>query len=158
MYCPGEPLATRVFRSHATFKLSQNQISIRIQGERSHRKTRVLRSVGCELGPVLFLGSISAGSTLRGTRPNLDAKTSSTMTELLFQTYTSSIAIVGTYLNGSRHLPNPSVDRTIRTSAIKILRNAFAMEASTPMRSNSIDLCERRCTRTRRFFQVFFAE
>lgn len=52
---------------------------------------------------------------------------------VLFHTYTSSIAIVG-------------------TSAIMMRRSAFAIGASTPTRSNSIADGVKRCTDTIRFF------
>lgn len=42
----------------------------------------------------------------------------------------------------------------IRTSAIIILRKALAIDASTPTRSNSTDLCDSRFTSTLRFYII----
>ena len=102
----------------------------------SSLKTSVLRSVASPPAGMVDTSELSeerksyrqdahprvsnkSGSTFNGTSPNRCAKTSSTITDVLFQTYTCSIAIVG-------------------TSAIIIRRNAFAMDASTPMRSKEM--------------------
>jgi hypothetical protein len=47
--------------------------------------------------------------------------------------------------------PEREAERTYRTSAMSILRKAFAMEASTPTRSNWIDRCDSLLTLTCNF-------
>ena len=103
----------------------------------SSLNTMVLRSVGassatcqasvpcsrlCQHNPTTYSPPrmwIFSGSTLSGTSPNRWLKTSSTTMLVLFHTYTLSIATVG-------------------TSAISVLRNALAMLASSPTKSNSM--------------------
>ena len=47
--------------------------------------------------------------------------------------------------------PEGEAERTYRTSAMSILRNAFAMDASTPTRSNWTDRCDSLLTLTCKF-------
>ena len=65
-------------------------------GENTHLNTSVFLSFGTELGPDAVRKSMSAGSMLSGTRPRRCAKTSSCIMDVLFHTYTFSMAIVGT--------------------------------------------------------------
>ena len=95
------------------------------------------------------LMTTSAGSTFRGMSPIRWAKTSSTITLVLFQTYACSMQTVGTLKSVSRD--QTGTERSA-TSAIIIRRKALAMEASTPTKSNSIDLFDSRSILTCKFY------
>lgn len=74
------------------------------------------------------------GSTFRGIKPRRCDRTSSCMIDVLFQTYTSSMATVGIC-----HQLDPTfIWISQLTSAIMTRRSAFAIDASTPTKSNSM--------------------
>lgn len=96
-----------------------------------------LRSNPDPSAPVTCLGFQfnNLGSNLIGSNPNRWANTSSCMIDVLLYTYTDSMAIVG-------------------TSAISVRRRELAMDASTPMRSNSMLEGVRRWVSSRRPCEV----
>lgn len=105
-------------------------------------KTTFMTDNGSAKSYTLSFIVTNAGSTFNGTRPIRCERTSSTTTLVLFHTYTCSMQTVGTCTT-SETIENQANKN--QTSAIIILRNAFAIEASTPTRSNSTDRCDSRC-------------